>query len=143
MKKLMLVGRVAAGKTSLTQALRGEAIHYQKTQSIYHGATLIDTPGEYIETRQLGGALALYAYEADIVGLVLSADEPYSPFSPNITGLVNREVIGIVSSIDKKRANPARVEKWLRLSGCKKIFFVSAVTGEGIPELIAYLDQDE
>ena len=142
MKKLMLVGRVAAGKTSLTQAIRGEALRYYKTQSIHHGDTLIDTPGEYIETRQLGGALALYAYEADIVGLVLSADEPYSPFSPNITGLVNREVIGIVSGIDKKRARLDRAEKWLRLSGCRRIFFVSAVTGEGIPELIDYLNND-
>ena len=142
MKKLMLVGRVGAGKTSLTQALRGEALRYYKTQSIHHGADLIDTPGEYIETRQLGGALALYAYEADIVGLVLSADEPYSPFSPNITGLVNREVIGIVSGIDKKRARPDRVEKWLRLSGCRRIFFVSARTGEGIDALLDYLKQE-
>lgn len=142
MKKLMLVGRVAAGKTSLVQALRGEARHYHKTQAIEHGAALIDTPGEYIETKQLGGALALYAYEADVVGLVLSATEPYSPFSPNITSLVNREVVGIVSGIDKPRARPERVAKWLRLSGCRRIFFVSAVTGEGIPELIAYLNQD-
>ena len=34
MKKLMLIGRVAAGKTTLTQALRGEQIHYCKTQYI-------------------------------------------------------------------------------------------------------------
>ena len=142
MKKLMLVGRVAAGKTSLTQVLRGESVRYHKTQSIHHGATLIDTPGEYIETRQLGGALALYAYEADVVGLVLSADEPYSPFSPNITGLVNREVIGIVSGIDKSRARPDRAERWLRLSGCRRIFFVSAVTKEGIDELLAYLNEE-
>lgn len=140
MRKLMLVGRVGTGKTSLIQALRGEEIHYHKTQYIYHGSTLIDTPGEYIETRQLGGALALYAYEADIVGLVLSADEPYSPFSPNIAGLVNREVIGIVSGIDKAKARPERVAKWLRLSGATRIFYVSAVTREGIDELLSYLD---
>ena len=140
MRKLMLVGRVGTGKTSLIQALRGEEIRYHKTQYIYHGSTLIDTPGEYIETRQLGGALALYAYEADIVGLVLSADEPYSPFSPNIAGLVNREVIGIVSGIDKEKAKPERVAKWLRLSGAKRIFYVSAVTREGVDELLSYLD---
>ena len=31
MKKIILIGRVAAGKTTLTQALRGEEIHYFKT----------------------------------------------------------------------------------------------------------------
>ena len=135
----MLIGRVSAGKTSLTQALRGEALHYCKTQYINYHDTIIDTPGEYVETRQLGGALALYAYEADVVGLVLGADEPYSVFPPNITCLVNREVIGIVSGIDRKGADIERVSSWLRLSGCKKIFPCSAYTKEGLDAIIEYL----
>ena len=94
MKKIILIGRVAAGKTTLTQALNGEDIHYYKTQYINYLDTIIDTPGEYTELRQTSGALALYAYEADVVGLVLSANEPYSIFSPCITSLVNREVVG-------------------------------------------------
>ena len=66
MKKLMLIGRVAAGKTTLSQALMGEDIHYDKTQYINYMDTVIDTPGEYTERRETGGALALYAYEADV-----------------------------------------------------------------------------
>lgn len=132
MKKIILIGRVAAGKTTLTQALRGEEIHYFKTQYVNYLDTIIDTPGEYTELRQTSGALALYSYEADVVGLVLSANEPYSIFSPCITSLVNREVVGIVSGIDKPDANVERVSRWLKLAGCKKIFPVSAVTGEGL-----------
>ena len=78
MKKLMLVGRSECGKTTLTQALRGETIHYHKTQYINHFDVLIDTPGEYAENGVLGRALALYSYEADVVALLLSAREPYS-----------------------------------------------------------------
>ena len=143
MKKIILIGRVAAGKTTLTQALRGEEIHYYKTQYINYLDSVIDTPGEYKELRQTSGAHALYAYEADVVGLVLSANEPYSIFSPCITSLVNREVIGIISGIDKPDANVERVERWLRLAGCKKIFPVSAVTGEGLADIIAFLADDE
>ncbi len=142
MKKIILIGRVAAGKTTLTQALRGEDIHYYKTQYINYLDTIIDTPGEYTELRQTSGALALYAYEADIVGLVLSANEPYSIFSPCITSLVNREVVGIITGIDKPDANVERVERWLRLAGCKKIFPLSAYTGEGIKELLNYLREE-
>lgn len=142
MKKIILIGRVAAGKTTLTQALRGEDIHYYKTQYINYLDTIIDTPGEYTELRQTSGALALYAYEADIVGLVLSANEPYSIFSPCITSLVNREVVGIITGIDKPDANVERVERWLRLAGCKKIFPLSAYTGEGVKELLNYLRED-
>ena len=143
MKKLMLIGRVAAGKTTLTQALRGEEIKYYKTQYVNYHETVIDTPGEYTERRETSGALALYAYEADIVGLVLSANEPYSIFSPCLTSMVNREVIGIISGIDKPDGNVERVTRWLKLAGCKKIFPVCAITGEGLRELIEYLEDDE
>lgn len=100
---------------------------------------MIDTPGEYIESRNFGGALAVYSYESDIVGLLLSATEPYSLYSPNITSMANRPVIGIVTGIDRKNADPERAERWLRLAGCKRIFHISAVTGEGIEELKAFL----
>ncbi len=143
MKKIILIGRVAAGKTTLTQALNGEDIHYYKTQYINYLDTIIDTPGEYTELRQTSGALALYAYEADVVGLVLSANEPYSIFSPCITSLVNREVVGIITGIDKPDASPERVERWLRLAGCKRIFPVSAYTGEGLDALVEFLADDE
>ena len=140
-KKLMLVGRSEAGKTTLTQALRGENLSYEKTQAVDYSNILIDTPGEYIQSREFGAALALYAYESDIVGLLASATEPYSLFSPNITGMTTREVIGIVTKIDHPDANPDRVENWLRLAGCEKVFRVSSYTGEGIDDLIEHLSK--
>ena len=143
MKKIMLFGRVGAGKTTLTQALRGEEIKYYKTQYVNYLDTVIDTPGEYTERRETSGALALYAYEADIVGLVLSANEPYSIFSPCLTSMVNREAIGIITGIDKPDAHVDRVRNWLKLAGCKKIFPVCAITGQGLRELIEYLEDDE
>ena len=138
MRRLMLIGRSEAGKTTLTQALRGEHIHYCKTQAIAYGDLLIDTPGEYLQNARLGHALALYAYEADVIGLILNAGEPYSLYPPNVTCMVNREVIGIVTQC--REGNPDRAENWLRLAGCERIFRVDSVTGEGIPELIAYLN---
>ena len=138
----MLFGRVGAGKTTLTQALRGEEIKYFKTQYVNYLDTVIDTPGEYTERRETSGALALYAYEADVVGLVLSANEPYSIFAPCLTSMVNRESIGIITGIDKPDANVERVERWLRLAGCKKIFPVSSITGEGIKELADFLNDE-
>ena len=100
---------------------------------------IIDTPGEYIQTKNLGTALAIYSYEADIIGLLISATEPYSLFSPNITCMTEKEVIGIITQKDKENAKPENAEKWLRLAGCKKIFTVNSLTGEGIDELKAYL----
>ena len=140
MKKLILMGRSESGKTTLTQVLRGEEISYDKTQYIKFENTLIDTPGEYAQTHHLGRALALYSYEADMVGLLISATEPYSLFPPCITCMVNREVIGIVTKCEQPNANPDRAENWLRISGCKKVFRIDSVTGFGVNELITYLN---
>ena len=140
MRRLILAGRVGAGKTTLMQALKGEQLSYCKTQYISYTDTIIDTPGEYLQTRGLGAALALYTYEADVVGILCSADEPFTLFSPNITCMCNREVIGILTGIDKPDANIPMTENWLREAGCKKIFKVSSVTGEGLSDIIAYLD---
>ena len=137
MKKLLLIGRSGCGKTSLTQALRGESVHYQKTQSMTFDDFLIDSPGEYAENHDLGAALCLYSYEADVVALLIAADDDYSLFPPCITCMVNREVVGIVTKIDK--ADPRRAERWLRLSGCQTVFFVNSLTGEGTESVLEHL----
>lgn len=140
MKRLILMGRSESGKTTLKQALTKEKIQYYKTQYIHYDDLLIDTPGEYAQTHHLGYALALYAYEADVVGLLVAATESYCLFPPNITCMVNRDVIGIVTKINDPKANRALAELWLRNAGCRTIFFVDSVTGEGIEEILAYLN---
>ncbi len=139
MKKVILMGRSECGKTTLKQALNGTPLHYHKTQYISHDDVVIDTPGEYAETQGLGRALALYSYEADVVGLLVKAYEPYCLFPPCCAACCNRPVIGIVTQIDHPEANPERAESWLRLAGCETVFHVSSKTGEGIQAVLNYL----
>ncbi len=142
MKKIILVGRSESGKTTLIQALKGEKIHYHKTQYVNHFDVIIDTPGEYCETRNLGAALAMYTFEAQVVGLLLSATEPYSLFSPCCSVMANRPVIGIVTKTDHPDANPERAAEWLKLAGCEKVFFTSSYNHDGIVEILEYLKED-
>ncbi len=143
MRKLILMGRSQAGKTTLTQALRGEEIHYYKTQDIHHYESVIDTPGEYAQSHRLGKALALYTYEADVVGILVAANEPYSLFPPNVTSQANRECIGIVTKIDLPTANIPQADRWLKIAGCKKIFHVNSLKGVGVKEILDYLKDDK
>lgn len=136
------MGRSECGKTTLTQAMRGEKIHYHKTQYINFHDVIIDTPGEYAENADLAAALALYSYEADVVGLLASSIEPYTLYPPNITCMVNREVIGIVTKIDHPNADPKLAEMWLRNAGCETIFFVNSKTGEGVRAILEHLRED-
>lgn len=143
MRKLILIGRSESGKSTLIQALRHEEIHYHKTQYIDYSESIIDTPGEYVEDRQFGGALAVYACEADVVGLLCSATEPFSLFAPNIVGMSTRPVIGIVTKCDHPDAVPVRASEWLKLAGCKRIFLTSSYKNEGIQEILGYLSLPE
>lgn len=142
MKKLILIGRSESGKTTLIQAMRGDKIEYKKTQYVNNFNVIIDTPGEYCETRNLGAALAMYTFEADVVGLLLSATEPYSLFSPCCAVLANRPVIGIVTKTDSPYANPQRAAEWLKLAGCEKVFFTSSYVGDGVVDILNYLKED-
>ncbi len=142
-RKIMFMGRSGAGKTTLTQALYGEDIEYHKTQYVNYSEYIIDPPGEYIEDKQFGFALALYSYEVDVIGFILAANEPFSLYSPASTATATREVIGIVTQINSDGADPMLAKEWLEIAGCEKVFFVDSVTREGLDELIDYLGWNE
>ena len=95
MKKLFLMGRSEAGKTSLTQILSGEELHYHKTQYTNTGTDIIDSPGEYSETKRCGLGLACFSFEADVLALLMAADEPFSVFEANCQCFTNRPLIGL------------------------------------------------
>ena len=125
MKKLFLMGRSEAGKTSLTQILSGEELHYHKTQYTNTGTDIIDSPGEYSETKRCGLGLACF-----------------SVFEANCQCFTNRPLIGIITKIDSPYANVPMVRNWMVNSGCERIFEVSNLTREGIQELLDYLQED-
>lgn len=139
MKKIILVGRSGSGKTTLSQALSGEELSYDKTQYVKRTDGFIDTPGEYAETKMFGGALAIYSYESDVIGLVQNACEPFTLFPPAIVAMANRPVIGIITQIDCEGARVDLAQLWLENAGCRKIFKISSKTGEGLSELLDYL----
>ena len=141
MKKLILIGKSESGKSTLISVIKGGDLSYHKTQYVHYSDTLIDTPGEYAETKNLGGALAVYSYESDLVGLVASATQQRTYFPPNIVGMSNRPVIGVVTKIDAPDARPDMAAMWLEDSGCEKIFYTSAYTGEGVQELLDFLQK--
>ena len=139
MKKLFLMGRSEAGKTSLTQALKGEDLHYHKTQYTNTAEDTIDSPGEYAETKKCGIGLACFSFESDVMAIVIAADEPFSVFEPNCQAFTDRPLIGIITKIDSPFANVPMVTQWLGNSGCERVFAVNNKTREGIDELREYL----
>ena len=142
MKKLFLMGRSEAGKTSLTQALKGEELHYVKTQYTTTDDNTIDSPGEYAESKRFSVGLACFSFEADVVAVVQAADEPFNLFSASLRSFILRPLIGVITKIDSPYANIEMVKQWMINTGCERIFMINNATREGIDELLEYLEDD-
>ncbi len=142
MKKMFLMGRSEAGKTSLTQALKGEELHYVKTQYTTTEDNTIDSPGEYAESKSFSVGLACFSFEADVVAIVQAADEPFNLFGDCLRSFILRPLIGVITKIDSPYANIQMVEQWMKNAGCERIFFINNTTREGVDELLEYLEDD-
>lgn len=138
MKKVMIIGRSGSGKTTLIHNLLYGRSDAKKTQSIERLNNLIDTPGEYIENPSLYRAILLTSYDADIVVMVADAQETSSIFPPEFASAFNREVIGVITKIDKT-TNFSRAEYFLKKAGAKKIFYTSSEDISTVEELKNYL----
>lgn len=143
MKRIMLAGTVACGKTTLCQRLNGLDQTYKKTQSLEVVGTTIDTPGEYLEHRAfLRGLVVTAASEADLVLFLQDATQERFMYSPGMAGMFPVPVAGVVTKADlatDKQLRDAR--EMLELTGASPIFTISSVTQEGMEELLAFLEQ--
>ena len=141
MKKVMFIGTVESGKTTLTQALTEEEIKYKKTQAVDFQSYIIDTPGEYIDNRLYYTALINTSVEADVIALLQDCTRENSIFPPAFNSIFAKPVIGICTKIDlcNDKKEIERAEDFLKLAGVEKIFHVSSLKGEGLDELRKYL----
>ena len=140
MKKIMLVGSVGCGKTTLCQRINRLEQSYKKTQAIEVINTTIDTPGEFLERRSCLGSLLVTSCEVDLVLFLLDATESRFMYSPAQATSFPVPVIGVVTKTDLATAEQrCDARALLELAGAERIFEVSSVDGEGIDELIDYL----
>ena len=143
-KRAMLIGRSGVGKTTLCQYQNHEALRYHKTQTItlMNGGAMIDTPGEYLEIRNLQRALFVTSADAHLLLLVQAATENGTMFPPSFSQAFNKPALGIVTKIDLASPDQvAQAEKLLRAAGAREVYPISAVTGEGVPALSDALEE--
>ncbi|MDT8760053.1 GTPase Era [Sphingomonas psychrotolerans] len=158
---IAIVGAPNAGKSTLVNALVGQkvAIVSPKAQTtrarlmgiaIHHDAQLIlvDTPGIFTPERRLDRAMVAAAWEgaegADLIALVVDAKGGIGPkVQQVIESLANRPerkilILNKVDVADKPRllGHAAKLNEALPFD---ETFFVSAQTGDGVPELKAAL----
>ncbi len=141
MKKLMMIGKVACGKTTLTQYLNQEKLKYKKTQALEVSGNIIDTPGEYVERRQFYQALAVTGMQADVILLLQDPTDMTFQLPPGLQAMFQKPMIGVITKADliTDETMELRAKKSLELAGAGPIFKICSYTGEGIETLMSYL----
>ena len=142
MKKTILIGMSGCGKTTLIQRLEHEELAYSKTPVVRHYLNFIDTPGEYLEQRRLYRALIISSVDAQEIGLVQDCVARNTWIPPSFATTFAKPIFGIVTKTDL--ATPGQLEyarSVLTMGGAACVFEVSALTGDGIPALLDYLEK--
>lgn len=141
MGRIIFIGKTGSGKTTLCQRLNELELKYRKTQSIELYDNAIDTPGEYIENRNLYSALMVTATDAEIIGIVYDGTEDESYIPSNFACAFCKEVIGIITKINQvgDSGKLDRAVETLRNAGVSKIFKVDTIDDVGVKDLLEYL----
>jgi GTP-binding protein Era len=156
-----LIGAPNSGKSTLTNALVGAKVSIvthkaQTTRGPVRGLALVgdsqvilvDTPGIFQPKRKLDRAMAQAAWDragdADIVALVIDAarglDDKLAPIVEHLPE-IKRPAIAILNKIDLvKKPDLLRLTRDLSaLKAFDQVFMISALTGDGVADLKAYL----
>nr|WP_137678832.1 GTPase Era [Parerythrobacter lutipelagi] len=152
-----VLGAPNAGKSTLVNQLVGQkvAITSAKAQTTrarmlgiaLHGNVqmiLVDTPGIFSPKRRLDRAMVSAAWEgAEAADAVLLLVDPLKQrrheLEPLIESLANRpeRKILVLNKVDKAKKEPllALAQELGEKAGFEEIYFISALTGDGVPEL--------
>lgn len=156
-----VLGAPNAGKSTLVNALVGQkvAIVSAKAQTTrarlmgiaLHGPAqiiLADTPGIFAPRRRLDRAMVSAAWdgaqEADAILLVIDARkkklDTIEPILESLKDRPERKLL-VLNKVDQCVKEPllALAEQLTAMVGFDEVFFVSALTGDGVPELKARL----
>ena len=162
---MAVVGRPNVGKSTLVNEMVGSKVTItsarpQTTRNAIRGVVtgpdpanpdyqvvLVDTPGLHKPKNELGSRLNKVVYgtlsDADIVLFLVDATMPIGPGDRLIAERLiesNSDAVVVVNKVDKA-SRKATVAQLIKAAGWpfQDIYPTSAVTGEGVPELVAHI----
>lgn len=133
--RLMILGGINAGKSTLTDALLGKDRKNKKikTQSLVYDDWIVDTPGEYIENPLFYRTIMATSMEITHVMFVQDSTNDKTNFAPGFSSGINKLSIGVVTKIDHEDADIERSVRILKKTLIRgPIILTSAFTGQGV-----------
>ncbi|WP_374967414.1 EutP/PduV family microcompartment system protein [Lysinibacillus sp. RS5] len=112
--RVMIVGGVQAGKSTLMNALLGKDGQANKTQALVYDDWIVDTPGEYIENPMYYRNIMATSLEVTHVIYLQDATSAKSVFPPQFSLGIPKIQIGVITKIDAPLADVERATALLQ-----------------------------
>ena len=136
--KLMLIGAIDAGKTSLINALLGKDVKALKTQVLLYYDWIVDTPGEYTENPMFYHNIMATALEVTHIAYIQDATRTKSIFPPGFSTGFTKLPIALVTKCDHEAADLARATHLIKKTVYKgPLLYTSAIDRRGLHHLYA------
>ncbi|MFJ8461268.1 MULTISPECIES: EutP/PduV family microcompartment system protein [Lysinibacillus] len=112
--RVMIIGGVQAGKSTLMNALLGKDGQANKTQALVYDDWIVDTPGEYIENPMYYRNIMATSLEVTHVIYLQDATSAKSVFPPQFSLGIPKIQIGVITKIDAPLADVERATALLQ-----------------------------
>lgn len=125
MKRIVFVGDVGAGKTTLFNALQGDFELARKTQAIeFNDEGRVDTPGEYFSHPRLYHALINTLADCDVLIYVHAANNPECRIPSGLLDIyTHMRRFAVISKIDATDADVPATRELLASRGFEEPMF--------------------
>lgn len=136
MGRILLIGGIGAGKTSLKQMIMNEDVSYQKTQMLNFSQLFIDCPGEYLEIPRFYHVLIDASRQVSEIWALQDATKRRTFYPPKFAKVFNKPVIGIITKADLPKADVEQASSYLIYAGITEPFYATSIVNrEGFSPL--------
>lgn len=134
--RVMIIGSIGAGKTTLTNALLNKSLDAWKTQSLHYDEWIVDTPGEYLENPMHYRNIMATSLEVTHVFYIQDATNEKLSFPPGFSSAFSKLAIGVITKADDEQANIENAKRNLKsVIGNAPIVITSAKEAKGLQTL--------
>ncbi|HBW35784.1 EutP/PduV family microcompartment system protein [Desulfosporosinus sp. BICA1-9] len=127
MGRVLLIGGIGAGKTSLKQMLMNEQVSYRKTQMLDFSQVFIDCPGEYLEIPRFYHVLIDASHQVSEIWALQDATKQRTIYPPKFSKVFRKPIIGIITKVDLPKANIKQAGSYLNYAGIEEPFFTTSI----------------
>lgn len=138
----MVVGLDGAGKSTVADLIEGEPSDHRHREDLYYRSRVLEVPGRYIENHWMHNTILMLAQNQAAAALFLiDGDTLESFYSSGYARAFTIPCLGVLTKCAHLTPEErARGMERLVDAGCSEALVVSTETGQGVRELLAWID---